>query len=103
MIKVSVFGKQECDACKAAVEKVTYFSEKWGKRESTSIDFIDMETVDGLAEGAYRDVYDVPTVILEDEGRELARWVKKVPRSSEFRDYFLKENLNDGSGDKGLC
>lgn len=103
MIKVSVFGKQECDACKAAVEKVTYFSEKWGKRDSTSIDFIDMETVDGLAEGAYRDVYDIPTVILEDGDRELARWVKKVPQSSEFRDFFLKENLNDGAGDKGVC
>jgi len=103
MIKVSVFGKQECNACKAAVRKVTYFSEKWGKRDSTSIDFIDMETVDGLAEGAYRDVYDIPTVILEDGDRELARWVKKVPQSSEFRDFFLKENLNDGSGDKGFC
>jgi hypothetical protein len=103
MIKVSVFGKQECDACKAAVEKVTYFSEKWGKRDSTSITFIDMETVDGLAEGAFRDVYDIPTVILEEGERELARWVKKVPQSSEFRDFFLKENLNDGSGDKGIC
>lgn len=103
MIKVSVFGKQECNACKAAVRKVTYFSEKWGKRDSTSIDFIDMETVDGLAEGAYRDVYDIPTVILEDGDRELARWVKKVPQSSEFRDFFLKENLNGGSGDKGFC
>ena len=103
MIKVSVFGKQQCDACKAAVEKVTYFSEKWGKRDSTSIDFIDMETVDGLAEGAYRDVYDIPTVILEEGDHELARWVKKVPQSSEFREFFLKENLNDGCGDKGVC
>jgi hypothetical protein len=102
MIKVSVFGKQECDACKAAVKKVTYFSEKWGKRDSTLIDFIDMETVDGLAEGAFRDVYDIPTVILEEGDRELARWVKKVPLSSEFRNFFLKENLDDGSGDKGI-
>jgi thiol-disulfide isomerase/thioredoxin len=103
MIKVSVFGKQECDACKAAVEKMTYFSRKWGKGESTSIDFVDMETVDGLAEGAYRDVYDIPTVILEDGGLEVARWVKKVPASAEFREYFMKEDLNDGSGDKGFC
>jgi glutaredoxin len=103
MIRVSVFGKKECDACKAAVEKMTYFSEKWGRQTSTSINFIDMETVDGLAEGAYRDVYDVPTVILEEEGRELARWVKKVPASREFRDYFMRETLDGGSGDQGLC
>jgi thiol-disulfide isomerase/thioredoxin len=103
MIKVSVFGRKECDACKAAVQKITYFSEKWGQREATSIDFIDMETVDGLAEGAYRDVYDIPTVILEEEGKELVRWVKKVPASREFRDYFMRETLDDGSGDKRFC
>ena len=103
MIKVSVFGRQDCDACKAALEKVTYFSKKWGKSESTSIDLIDMDTPDGLAEGAYRDVYDIPTVILEEEGKELARWVRKVPASSEFRGYFLRESVNDRSGDKGFC
>jgi thiol-disulfide isomerase/thioredoxin len=103
MIKVSVFGKKECDACKAAVEKITYFSDKWGMQASTAIDFIDMETVDGLAEGAYRDVYDIPTVILEEEGRELARWVKKVPESREFRGYFMRDTLDGGSGDKRIC
>lgn len=97
MIKVSVFGKQECDACKAAVDKVTYFSEKWGKADETRIDFIDMETPDGLAEGAYRDVYDVPTVILEDGEAEVARWVKEVPMSQDFKRYFLKESVDERS------
>jgi thiol-disulfide isomerase/thioredoxin len=103
VIKVRVFGRHECDACKAAVEKITYFSRKWGKGATTSIDFIDMDTVDGLAEGAYSDVYDIPTVIIEDESRELVRWVKKVPASGEFRDYFLRESLDEGLGDKGIC
>jgi thiol-disulfide isomerase/thioredoxin len=103
VIKVTVFGRQECEACKAAIEKMTYFSGKWGKSDITSIDFVDMDTVDGLAEGAFRDVYDIPTVIIEEGSREIVRWVKKVPASSEFRDYFLKETLDDGIGDKGLC
>jgi hypothetical protein len=107
-MKVSVFGKQECDACKAALEKITYFSEKWGKRESTSIGFIDMETVDGLAEGAYRDVFDIPTVIFEDRDGELARWVKKVPTSEEFKSYFFRESADEQAAyerttDKGVC
>jgi hypothetical protein len=97
MIRVSVFGKKECDACKAAVEKVTYFSRKWGKAEETTIDFIDVETPDGLAEGAYRGVYDIPTVILEDGGEEVARWVKQVPLSKDFRQYFLKELVDEQS------
>ena len=95
MIKVSVFGKQECDACKAAVEKVTYFSEKWGKTDQTAIDFVDVETPDGLAEGAYRDVYDIPTVILQDGDEEVARWIKQVPLSQEFKRYFLKEPVDE--------
>jgi thiol-disulfide isomerase/thioredoxin len=95
MIKVSVFGKQECDACKAAVEKVAYFSEKWGKTDQTAIDFVDVETPDGLAEGAYRDVYDIPTVILQDGDEEVARWIKQVPLSQEFKRYFLKEPVDE--------
>ena len=102
MIKVSVFGRKECDACKAAVRKITYFSQKWGKERDTAIDFVDMDTPDGLAEGAYRDVYDVPTVIFEDSGCEIARWVRKVPESREFRDYLLKEPVDEKPRDKGV-
>jgi hypothetical protein len=102
MIKVSVFGKRECDACKAAVEKLVYFSEKWGKTDTATIDYIDMETPDGLAEGAYRDVYDVPTVIFEEGGRELARWVKEVPTSQEFKTHFFKDTVDEPAPDKGI-
>ena len=102
MIKVTVFGKKECDACKAALDKVVYFSRKWGREEETTVDFIDMETPDGLAEGAYRDVYDIPTVVFEESGEELARWIKKVPLSQEFKPYFFKESLDEQTRDQGL-
>lgn len=87
-MRVSIFGKNECDACKAAVEKIEYFTKKW-ERDDVAVEYIDMDTPDGLAEGAYRDVYDIPTVILEKEGDELVRWVKTVPVSQEFRKYFV--------------
>jgi glutaredoxin len=93
-LRVSVFGKRECDACRAAVEKIEYFTRKW-KRDDVSVEYIDMDTPDGLAEGAYRDVYDIPTVILDREGDEVARWVKTVPLSREFRKYFLQEAVNE--------
>jgi glutaredoxin len=93
-VRVSVFGKQECDACKAAVEKIEYFTKKW-KREDIDLEYVDMDTPDGLAEGAYRDVYDIPTVILEKGGDELVRWVKTVPVSQEFRKYFLEETADE--------
>ena len=93
-MRVSVFGRKECDACKAAVEKIEYFTRKW-KRDDVAIEYVDMDTPDGLAEGAYRDVYDIPTVILEREGSEVVRWVKTVPVSQEFRKYFLSEVVNE--------
>lgn len=93
-MRVSVFGRKECDACKAAVEKIEYFTRKW-KRDDVAIEYVDMDTPDGLAEGAYRDVYDIPTVILEREGNEVVRWVKTVPVSQEFRKYFLSEVVNE--------
>lgn len=102
MIRVSVFGKKGCGACKAAVDKIVHFSNRWGTAEDTDIDFVDMETPDGLAEGAYRDVYEIPTVILEEGGQEVARWVKKVPLSREFKPYFVREPVDEETRDQGL-
>jgi hypothetical protein len=47
-----------------------------------------METLDGLTEGAFNEVADVPTVIIFDNRKELARWVKKPPVSEEFLPYL---------------
>jgi thiol-disulfide isomerase/thioredoxin len=101
-MRVNIFGRKDCGACKSALNKMEYFSRKWGRLEDTSIEFIDMDTPDGLAEGAWRDVYDVPTVILEDEGGELARWVRQVPVSRDFKKYFLREALDEESRDQGI-
>lgn len=47
-----------------------------------------METLDGLTEGAFNEVADIPTVIIFDNMKELARWVKKPPVSDEFLPYL---------------
>ena len=43
-------------------------------RELYDVVFFDMDTVDGMAEGAFRDVADIPTTIVRDSGVDLARW-----------------------------
>jgi thiol-disulfide isomerase/thioredoxin len=86
MKKVYVFGKPTCPVCKDARNKIQYFKEK--KRFDAEIKYFDMETVDGLAEGAYYEVFDIPTVIILDEKKELARWVKKPPISEEFLPFL---------------
>ncbi len=86
MKKVIVFGKQTCPVCKDAFEKLIYFKEKKGF--SAPVEYVDMETVDGLAQGAYYEVADIPTIVILDGDKELIRWTKKPPISEEFLPYL---------------
>jgi thiol-disulfide isomerase/thioredoxin len=87
MKKVYIFGKPSCPVCKDAVNKINYFRDK-GKFDA-EIKYFDMETLDGLSEGSYFEVFDIPTVVIFEEQRELARWVKKPPISEEFLPYLI--------------
>ena len=86
MKQVYVFGKPDCPVCKDTREKLAYFKEK--NDFAAQIKYYDMDTVDGLTEGAYHEVEDIPTVIIFDDKKELARWVKKPPVSEEFLPYL---------------
>lgn len=90
-IKIKIFGKTTCDACKAVKEKFSFFLNHWKLADQAYIEYYDLETVEGLSLGAYLDALDFPTTILEKEGQELARWKKTVPTSQEFKQYFAKE------------
>ena len=68
MMKIEVFGKQGCALCQTTKRKLAHFIEKWGRSDKVEMAFVDMETVEGLAEGAFRDVSDVPTTIISDNG-----------------------------------
>jgi thiol-disulfide isomerase/thioredoxin len=82
-MKILIFGKETCDACKSIREKMRYFSDKYTPIE---IEYFDVDTVDGLTETAYRSVTDIPTVILMENEGEVRRWVKSAPIFSELKD-----------------
>jgi len=84
MISFFVFGKEGCPICKKVYHKIEYFKNSY--LPESEITYYDMETVDGLAEGAYRDISEVPTVILEKDGKELARWIKVPPTYKKLRE-----------------
>jgi hypothetical protein len=86
MKQVYVFGKPDCQVCKDTREKLAYFKEK--NNFAAQIRYYDMETVEGLTEGAFREVEEIPTVIILDDKKELMRWVKKPPVSEEFLPYL---------------
>lgn len=88
-MKIKIFGKTGCSACTATKEKFEFFLKKWDLENSAEIVFHDLDTVNGLVEGSLQNALDIPTTILEKNGREIARWEKTVPMSSEFKEHFL--------------
>ena len=90
MMKVKVFGKPGCEFCKTTMKKFEIFLNLWKITDKVELAFFDMETVDGLAEGAFLAVSNIPTSIIELDGQVLARWDGKVPVSEEFKPHFEK-------------
>lgn len=85
-MKIRVFGKQGCPRCESTKRKLSHFLERWGGNGDIELDFVDMDTVEGMAEGAFEDVVDVPTTVISDNGTSLARWEGEVPPSEAVKN-----------------
>ena len=84
-MRLEVYGKQGCDLCRSAHKKLTLFLEKHSVGEGVALNFVDMETEEGAAEGDFFDVFNVPTVLLlKDDAEVLARWEGKPPAMQEL-------------------
>ena len=84
-MKLVFYVKEDCEACKNAKEKVSFFLDKWGAADSVATEAINLDSEDGLVEAAMNGVADVPTIILHDDGGEVARWGRKAPPSEELK------------------
>jgi len=87
-MEIQLFGKQKCGKCESTKHKVEHLLGKHGLENRIRFTFFDMDTVDGLAEGAYRDVHQVPTTIIEDDGRDLIRWEGIIPDSVDIKQFL---------------
>jgi len=87
-MEVQVFGKLDCGKCESTRHKVEHFIHKLGVNGTVRLSFFDLDTVDGMAEGAFYDVRNVPTTIIRNDGCDLARWDGVVPDSRELKQYF---------------
>ena len=97
-MEVIVFGKVKCGKCKGTQSRVTFLVEKMGLDKSVPIRFVDLETINGRAEGAFYDVYDaVPVTIIREDGRDMNRWDGVMPTTDELKPFF--ENLPRASAD----
>jgi len=84
--KVLIFGKQGCAKCQTTKNKVGHYIDKWGLDGQIPVLFLDVESVEGLTESAYRDVWEVPTTIVEQSDEPIARWDGEVPKSESLRE-----------------
>jgi len=89
-LDVKVFGKPGCEFCKTTMKKFETFLNRWKiDPKNVSLTFFDMETVDGLAEGAFYSVTKIPSTVIEKDDNQVAFWHGKVPLSEEFKGHLL--------------
>ncbi len=84
-MRIDIFGKQDCAICNTTKRKLDHYLDKWGLAGKVEMKWIDLDTVDGRAEGAFEDVMNVPTVIVRRGSSETRRWDGEVPKSDELR------------------
>ena len=90
-MRFEVFGKTNCGKCQGTKDKITHVLEKLALSERVGLSVVDMGTIEGMAEGAFYDVRQVPTTLLWSDGDEpIARWEGCVPPSAEIRAFLAE-------------
>ena len=88
-MEVIVFGKLKCGRCKGTQSRVSVLIEKMGLADRVAMRFVDVESIDGRAEGAFHDVYDaVPVTIIRNDGEDVHRWEGMMPKTAELKPHF---------------
>lgn len=70
------------------LEKFNTFFKRWNILDKVKLIYRSIDTLDGLTEAALADATDVPAIIIEKNGQELARWTGRGVESKEFKPYF---------------
>ncbi|MFH0964854.1 MAG: hypothetical protein V2A58_12715 [Planctomycetota bacterium] len=91
---VTVFGKKKCAKCETTKRKIDHLLAKRGLASEVAFRFHDLDTPEGLAEGAFFDVGKVPTTIVSVDGSDRRRWDGELPHSEDV----LAALTGDGFG-----
>ncbi|MFA5370036.1 MAG: thioredoxin family protein [Candidatus Omnitrophota bacterium] len=87
-MKIKVFGKKNCAKCETTKNKINHYLKKSNNPLSASLEFHDLDTVEGMTEGAYNDILKVPTTLIENGDDVLVRWDGEVPKTEDFAHYL---------------
>ena len=84
-IRIKIFGKNDCDVCKKAIEKLHQYLNKIENKPT--VIYYDLDTLDGLTEAAIYIAFDIPSIVLEKNGCEIKRW-KNIQTEEDFKDVY---------------
>ncbi len=87
MVNIKVFGEKESLLSKKILKKVRLLLNEWKIENQLGLFFYDVATVEGLAEGAYYEVDELPTVIILST-EEIVRWKGIVPEIEDMKRYI---------------
>jgi len=87
-MQIEVFGKDDCIKCDEAKSVLNKLLEEKSLKDKVQFRYFDMESIDGMAEGAFNDVLKIPTILINDQDKNLARWDGNVPQASEISTYL---------------
>ena len=79
-MKIKIFWQKNCPHCPEA--------KNIGKQleKEITVQYFDIDTVDGLAEASYYDIASTPSIAaLDNNDNEIKTWRGKTPRLEEIR------------------
>jgi glutaredoxin len=82
---IKIFTKAKCPKCPAVKE-----IGKELKKEGVPVLDYDLDTIDGLAEASFYSIRSTPSIVIEDEEREVISWRGVVPTLQEVKQYLYR-------------
>lgn len=84
-MKIKIFWQENCPNC----PKVKELGEELEKE--FTVQYFDVNSVDGLAEASYHDIMSTPSVVIADNSdSEIKTWREKVPFLEEIKEETIK-------------
>jgi len=90
-MQITIFGKAACSRCRTTKNKIAHLLDKHGLTDKVQVVYHDLDTADGMAEGAFHDVAAIPAVIVAERDEQLRRWDGQVPNSQELKKLLVNE------------
>lgn len=85
-MEIKLFGREMCHGCKVVKEEILSLIEQGDSK--VRFNYYDLDTVDGLAEGSFYEVQQVPTILILNNDKVLERFSGELP--PDFERYLWK-------------